>query len=211
MEKRQGSRRALLLTLLGGLLVAVAAEAQGELFVLNNANSVTVYTRNASGNTAPLRTLSGAATGFNGPAGLAVDLTSNELFVANNGTPPSVTVYSRTASGNTAPLRTLSGATTGLSNPAGLAVDLTNNELVVANFGNNSVTVYSRSVSGNTAPLRTLSGAATGLSGPDSVAVAVTANAPIPTLSEWAQLGMALILTAVAVWHLRRRRPLGTA
>jgi hypothetical protein len=28
----------------------------------------------------------------------------------------------------------------------------------------------------------------------------------IPTLSEWAQLGMVLILVGVAVWHLRRRR-----
>jgi hypothetical protein len=34
---------------------------------------------------------------------------------------------------------------------------------------------------------------------------------PIPTLSEWAQIGMALILVAVAIWGLRRRRTLGTA
>jgi hypothetical protein len=33
----------------------------------------------------------------------------------------------------------------------------------------------------------------------------------IPTLSERAQFGMALILVAVAVWHLRRRRTLRTA
>ncbi len=29
----------------------------------------------------------------------------------------------------------------------------------------------------------------------------------IPTLSEWAQLGMVLILVGVAVWRLRRRSP----
>src|SRR5260370_20981749 len=76
---------AVLLTLLGGLLVAGAAEAQEELFVANfAANSVTVYGRTARGNIAPLRTLSGAATGLSGPAGLALDLTNNELVVANN-------------------------------------------------------------------------------------------------------------------------------
>jgi len=111
----------LLLALLGGLLVAVAAEAEDELFVANNnGNSIAVYSRTASGNTAPLRTLSGAATGLSSPRDLALDLTNNELFVGNLF--DSVTVYSRTASGNTAPLRTLSGGATGLSDPVGLAV-----------------------------------------------------------------------------------------
>ena len=59
------SRLAVLLTLLGGLLVAGAAEAQEELFVANDTNnSITVYGRTAGGNIAPLRTLSGAATGL---------------------------------------------------------------------------------------------------------------------------------------------------
>jgi 6-phosphogluconolactonase (cycloisomerase 2 family) len=149
-----GTRRsglAVLLTLLGGLLVAGAAEAQEELFVANvNTNSITVYSRTAGGNIAPLRTLSGATTGLSNPDGLAVDLTNNELVVANF-TNSSVTVYSRTASGNTAPLRTLGGPATGLGSPRGLALDLTNNELVVVN-GGGSVTVYSRTASGNTAP-----------------------------------------------------------
>ena len=40
----------------------------------------------------------------------------------------------------------------------------------------------------------------------------VTAStAPIPTLTEWAQFVMALILAGVAVWSLRRRRTLGSA
>jgi DNA-binding beta-propeller fold protein YncE len=108
---------AVLLTLLCGLLVAGAAEAQEELFVANGNNSVTVYSRAAGGNIAPLRTLSGATTGLSGPVALALDLTNNELVVANFNT-NSVTVYSRTAGGNTAPLRTLGGAATGLNFPA---------------------------------------------------------------------------------------------
>ena len=50
-----------------------AASAQEELFVTNTSNnSVTVYARTATGNTAPLRTLQGAATGLSGPGAVAV-------------------------------------------------------------------------------------------------------------------------------------------
>jgi len=163
----------------GGLPAAWAQE--DELFVANfSTHSITVYSRTASGNTAPLRTLQGGATGLSGPLGVAVDSVNNELVVANEGTGTptstnSITVYSRTASGNTAPLRTLQGAATGLDIPTDVAVDSANNELVVANLGTagsrGSITVYSRTASGNTAPLRTLQGAATGLAGAEAVAV----------------------------------------
>src|SRR5262249_49895896 len=47
-----------------------------ELFVANFGNvgtrSVTVFGRTANGNVAPLRTLSGAATGLNGPSFVAI-------------------------------------------------------------------------------------------------------------------------------------------
>ncbi len=67
-----------------------------ELLVANfGNNSVTVYARTATGNVAPLRTLSGGATGLSAPEGLVVDAAHDELLVANN-FPPSVTVYPRT-------------------------------------------------------------------------------------------------------------------
>jgi hypothetical protein len=44
-----------------------------EVAVANSSgNSVTVYARTANGNVAPLRTLSGAATGLNGPVFVAI-------------------------------------------------------------------------------------------------------------------------------------------
>ncbi len=62
-----------------------AAWAEDELFVTNvSTNSITVYARTASGNTAPLRTLQGVGTGLRGPEGVAVDLVNNELVVANS-------------------------------------------------------------------------------------------------------------------------------
>jgi DNA-binding beta-propeller fold protein YncE len=138
-------------------------------------NSVLVFARTANGNVAPLRTISGAATGLNSPYGVAVDIVNNEVAVTNlSGN--SVTVYARTANGNVAPLRTISGAATGLNSPTGLAVDTVNNELVAANIGSNSVTVHARTANGNVAPLRTISGAATGISGPFGLAVDTVNN-----------------------------------
>jgi len=156
---------------------------------------VTVYSpATTNGNTAPIRTLSGAATGINTPYGVFVDAVNDELFVANNGL-ASITVYSRTANGNTAPIRTLTGAATGLSAPFGIFVDTVNNELVVVNSGP-SITVYSRTASGNTAPIRTLSGAATGMSFPSGVFVDTMNN----ELVVGDQLNTAVSLGAVRVY-----------
>lgn len=151
------------------------ASAQDELFVSNGNNSITVYSRTANGNVAPLRTLTGAATGLSFPNGIAVDLVNNELIVANGGN-SSIAVYARTASGNVAPLRTIVGAATGLNTPEGLAVDTVNNELAVANLGGTSVTIYARTASGNVTPLRTIVGAATGLSAPVFLALDTVNN-----------------------------------
>ncbi len=178
MNTRNCIRMIVPLALLGAAVVALPAEAQDELFVVNNSNnSVTVYGRTASGDTAPLRTLSGALTGLNSPDGVAVDAVNNELFVVNFN-PPSITVYPRTWSvSNTPPTRTLSGAATGLTNPIGVALDLTNNEMIIADQGGNSVAVYPRTWSlSNTPPTRTLVGAATGLNNPVGVAVDLTNN-----------------------------------
>lgn len=140
-----------------------------ELVVANRAainnGSITVYSRTAGGNTAPIRTLTGNAVGFNGPIGVVVDTVNDELVVTSE-LNDSIRVFSRMASGNTAPIRIISGAATGLSTPDGVAVDTVSNEILAANDTNDSITVYSRAANGNVAPIRTISGKATGLNGP---------------------------------------------
>ena len=132
------------------------AWAQNELFVSDTSgNSITVYNRTANGNTAPIRTLFGAATGLAVPTGIVVDTVNSELVVANNAA-NWISVFGETASGNTAPARILGGASTGLANPDGIAVDTVNNELFVANNGGTTINVYSRTANGNTAPTRIL-------------------------------------------------------
>lgn len=170
------------------LLATTRAPAQDEIYVSNsNSNSVTVYARNASGNAAPLRVLSGNLTGLGSPSGIAVDLRNNELLVVNKSLPYSVTVYPRLASGNVAPLRTISGALTDLNDPRGLAVDTTNNEIVVANRAGFSVTTYPRTGTGNIAPLRKLLN--TGFSNPWGVLVDV-AHDEIAVANNGAILGV---------------------
>ncbi len=143
----------------------------GEIYTSNvSGNFITVHDRLASGNVAPVRTISGAATGLSFPQGVAVDLGHNEIIAANY-SGNSIKVYARTASGNVSPLRTIMGASTGLNGPANIAVDTTNDEIVVANYGNNSIAVFSRTASGNVAPLRSIAGLATGLNRPADIEV----------------------------------------
>jgi 6-phosphogluconolactonase (cycloisomerase 2 family) len=140
----------------------------GEILVVNEghvlgappqAPSITVYTRTAMGNVAPLRTVQGALTGLSVPRQIYVDTTNNEIFVTNNN--GSVIVFPRLANGNVAPLRTISGALTGLQKPTGVFADAVNNELVVADWGGRTVSVFARAANGNVAPLRTITGGAT--------------------------------------------------
>ncbi len=117
--------------------------------------AVTVYRRTASGNEAPLRVLTGPATQFNWPTGLAFDPGRRELFVAND-MGPSILVFDAGATGNVAPKRVLKGARTGLANPTSVSLDLENGEVWVANFGGHSGTVYDLTASGDTPPKRTI-------------------------------------------------------
>jgi hypothetical protein len=118
----RGAALVALVVLAGMAIPGAAAWAQGELFVADlGATAITVYARTAGGDVAPLRTISGAATGLSGPFGLAVDAAHDELLVTDFGT-SAVTVYARTATGNAGPIRILRGAATRLILPGLLAV-----------------------------------------------------------------------------------------
>jgi DNA-binding beta-propeller fold protein YncE len=126
-----------------------------------NPPSITVYSRTAEGDAAPLRKIQGEATGLNWPTGLAFDPQTNELFVANDAS-HEILVFDSRAAGNVAPKRVLKGAATKLANPTSVFADTKNRELWVANFGGHSATVYDISASGNTAPKRIIRNAPEG-------------------------------------------------
>lgn len=117
--------------------------------------SITVYPLRASGDTAPLRVITGPQTQLNWPAHLFVDQEHGEVFVANDGE-SSILVFRVTDNGDVAPTRVLKGAKTQIKNPTGIFVDTAHDELVVANMGNHSATVYPRAAQGDTPPARTI-------------------------------------------------------
>lgn len=117
--------------------------------------SITVYSLDASGNTAPLRIIEGPRTQLNWPAAMAIDADRGDLYVAND-VEDSIVVFRANDNGNAAPSRAIKGPRTGLKNPTGIFVDPKNRELWVSNMGNHSATAYSLDANGNAAPLRTI-------------------------------------------------------
>jgi hypothetical protein len=90
------------------------------IYVTQQNNEVLVFPLTATGNTAPVRTITGASTGLNVPIGLAQDSQGN-LYVANR-SGSTVTVYPPLANGNVAPLRVLTSATMGSPQSLAMAV-----------------------------------------------------------------------------------------
>ena len=117
--------------------------------------SITVYPKDASGDTAPIRVIQGPKAELNWPTAIAVDPEHGELFVAND-TGNSVTVYKADAGGDVAPIRVIKGPTSMIKNPTGIAYDGKHDELWVANFGDHAATVFKRDANGDAKPLRVI-------------------------------------------------------
>ena len=115
--------------------------------------SITVYAKDAKGDTAPLRVIQGPKTQMDWPTSIAVDPERKEIFVANDGG-NSILVFDAAASGDVAPIRTIKGPKSLVSNPTGVYLDKQNNELWVASFGNHMSAVYSPTANGDVAPIR---------------------------------------------------------
>jgi DNA-binding beta-propeller fold protein YncE len=117
--------------------------------------SITVYAKDARGDTPPLRVIQGPSTRLNWPTSVAVHPGRGELFIAND-VNDEVLVFRADATGNAAPTRIIKGSRSGLRNPTGVAVDLRNNELWVANLGNHTATAYRIDAAGDASPVRVI-------------------------------------------------------
>jgi DNA-binding beta-propeller fold protein YncE len=115
--------------------------------------SIIVHAADANGDVPALRTITGDLTGLNWPMGIDVDLTRDEIGVANYGD-SSVRIFRRGDKGNLRPVRVLRGALTQIIGPVSVAIDTKNDELWVANYGDHTAVVFPRTASGNVKPKR---------------------------------------------------------
>ncbi len=118
-------------------------------------SAITVHAADANGDVPPLRTIEGDLSGLNWPMGIDVDLTHDEIAVANYGD-SSIRIFRRGDKGNVQPVRVLRGALTQIVGPVSVAIDTKNDELWVANYGDHTAVVFPRTASGNVRPKRTL-------------------------------------------------------
>jgi DNA-binding beta-propeller fold protein YncE len=123
--------------------------------------SITVYNADAKGDIPPIRKIQGAKTGLNWPMAIDVDVTRNEIAVANNGD-SSIRIFRRADTGDVAPVRIIKGPATRIAGPMGVAYDLKNNEIWVANYGDHTALVFAITAAGNVAPKRILRNAPAG-------------------------------------------------
>jgi len=115
--------------------------------------SITVHAATANGDVPALRTITGDQTGLNWPMGIDVDLTHDEIAVANYGD-SSIRIFRRGDKGNPQAVRVVRGALTQIVGPVSVAIDTKHDELWVANYGDHTAVVFSRTANGNVRPKR---------------------------------------------------------
>lgn len=160
----------------GNVYVGTAPDNSG-----NGGIEILVYAPGASGTAAPIRTISGAATGLevlgqNSLNALAVDSAGNIYVSAQSTLGQSdlgISVFSATANGNVAPTRVIAGIATNIQFPNQIAVDSAGN-IYVANSpfpGTASILIFNSGANGNVPPTSTLEGSETTMNSIQGLAV----------------------------------------
>ncbi len=137
----------------------LAVDASGKLFVSDYvAKAIYVFAAGATGNTAPIRTISGSATKLVQPYGMSFD-SAGHLYVANgHDSIAPIEEFAAGANGNVAPIATIGGSHTKLLGVGSISVDK-QNRIVVADGG--AIDVFAAGAHGNVAPVHVIKGSAT--------------------------------------------------
>lgn len=162
---RSEGANALRATALGltGSPLTFRATAYAPYYVANqDAHSISVYDPEANGNTAPIRTISGANTGLGLPANILQDA-SGQLYVTNF-SGGAVLIFEAGAAGNASPIRTISGPNTGLTRPFAITRDAAG-QIYVFDYDSRAIRIFASDATGNAIPVRSIAGGSTGLAG----------------------------------------------
>jgi sugar lactone lactonase YvrE len=172
--------------------LGIAVDRRANLYVANGPRpkgrgAVRVYGSAANGYAAPIRLLTGAATGLDQPGDVAFD-SRGDMYVVNTDWQGMglVTVYGPEVHGNASPIRTITGPNTLLRRPIKLAVGPGDTLYVLNAFrwwkygtDNVTVTVYAPGAAGDVEPVRSIivnagrrsAGGRLGLEWPGGIAV----------------------------------------
>ena len=153
----------------------LAVDASGRLYVSDyTAKAIYVFAAGASGNTAPIRTIAGAATGLVQPLGMAFD-SHGHLYVAqgHDSTAP-IEEFAANANGNVAPIATIGGSHTKLLGISNLVLDK-HDRIIVPTAG--AIEVFASAAHGNVSPVATIKGNNTTIA--DVTTVGTDANGSI--------------------------------
>ncbi len=198
----------------------IAQDTGGNTFVVSpNLNAINVFAPGATGDVAPVSTLSGGNPGLANPQGIVIQ--NSKLYVASGpfggGGTHSITVFQLPLApgvNNVAPLAVIAGAATGLQAPFGLALDSSGN-IFVANLDNKVLEFAPPPPSSfasptNVAPTLTIT---SGLNAPEGLAIRGTTlyvSNDTDTITEYSLPGGALINT-ISGANTALSRPLGIA
>ena len=138
---------------------ALAVDSSGKLYVADStANAIYAFAAGATGNSAPIRTISGTATLLHSPMGVSFD-SAGHVYVTNlrDSTAP-IEEFAAGANGNVAPIATIGGSHTHLLGAYNASLD-PSDRIVVAN--DDRIEVFAAGAHGNVAPVATIEGQAT--------------------------------------------------
>lgn len=162
---------------LTGSPLTFQATAYAPYYVANqNAQSITVYDPESSGDATPVRAISGGNTGLGVstsslPASMYRD-PLGQLYVTNFAG-GAVLVFEAGASGNASPIRSISGPSTGLSRAFAITRDAAG-QIYIFDYDSQAIRVFAADANGNAVPLRSIIGANTGLIGVPALSVSAT-------------------------------------
>src|SRR5581483_5630045 len=134
----------------------LAVDSSGRLYVSDyTAKAIYVFAAGATGNSAPIRTIAGSATGLVQPLGMSFD-SHGHLYVAqgHDDVAP-IEEFAANANGNAAPIATIGGSHTKLLGIQNVVLDR-HDRIIVPNAG--AIEIFAAGSHGNVAPAALIKG-----------------------------------------------------